>query len=156
MTIPTMFTIPHVHGIWVADPEPADMALGRSVHADFTPYSDDLPWCMVPEKKDYCRGCEICICPPIIQGTSYDPYVPDTERKQHARRLPFYRCEPHMTFLSLIQINDDRPAWISRTAISWSGLHLHPTHFNVHGAVLRQISRPLRIICSSTTRRRLH
>ena len=28
--------------------------------ADFTPVSDDLPWCMVPEKKDHSRGCEIC------------------------------------------------------------------------------------------------
>ena len=31
------------------------------VNAEFTPYSDDLPWCMIPEKKDYCRGREICI-----------------------------------------------------------------------------------------------
>ena len=34
------------------------------VNAEFTPYSDDLPWCMIPE-KDYCRGCEICIVLPL-------------------------------------------------------------------------------------------
>ena len=29
--------------------------------ADYTPLSDDIPWCMVPEKEDHAGRCKICI-----------------------------------------------------------------------------------------------
>ena len=38
-------------------------------NADYTPRSDDLPWCMVPEKKDHAGGCQICIILPLSGHT---------------------------------------------------------------------------------------
>ena len=41
--------------------------------ADFTPVSDDLPWCMVPEKKITVEDVKYVLSG-HYQGTPYDPY----------------------------------------------------------------------------------
>lgn len=41
--------------------------------AEFTPYSDDLPWCMVPEKKITVEDVKYVLSS-HFQGTPYDPY----------------------------------------------------------------------------------
>lgn len=41
--------------------------------ADYTPYSDDLPWCMVPEKKITIEDIKYALSG-HFQGTPYDPY----------------------------------------------------------------------------------
>ena len=43
-------------------------------HADFTPASDDLPWCMVPEKKVTVEDVKYVLSS-HFQGTPYDPYA---------------------------------------------------------------------------------
>ena len=48
-------------------------------NADFTPYSDDLPWCMVPEKKITVEDVKY-ILSSHYQGTPYDPYLSYNER----------------------------------------------------------------------------
>lgn len=44
------------------------------VNAEFTPYSDDLPWCMIPEKKITVEDVKYVLSS-HYQGTSYDPYA---------------------------------------------------------------------------------
>ena len=41
--------------------------------ADYTPYSDDLPWCMVPERKVTVEDVKYVLSS-HYQGTPYDPY----------------------------------------------------------------------------------
>lgn len=43
-------------------------------HADFTPVSDELPWCMVPEKKVTVEDVKYVLSS-HFQGTPYDPYA---------------------------------------------------------------------------------
>ena len=43
-------------------------------HADFTPVSDGLPWCMVPEKKVTVEDVKYVLSS-HFQGTPYDPYA---------------------------------------------------------------------------------
>lgn len=43
-------------------------------HADFTPVSDDLPWCMAPEKKVTVEDVKYVLSS-HFQGTPYDPYA---------------------------------------------------------------------------------
>ena len=42
--------------------------------ADYTPFSDDLPWCMVPEKKITVEDVKYVLSS-HYQGTPYDPYA---------------------------------------------------------------------------------
>lgn len=42
--------------------------------ADYTPYSDDLPWCMVPERKVTVEDVKYVLSS-HYQGTPYDPYA---------------------------------------------------------------------------------
>lgn len=43
-------------------------------NADYTPYSDNLPWCMVPEKKVTVEDVKYVLSS-HYQGTPYDPYA---------------------------------------------------------------------------------
>ena len=43
-------------------------------HADYTPQSDDIPWCMVPEKKITVEDVKYVLSS-HFQGTPYDPYA---------------------------------------------------------------------------------
>ena len=51
------------------------------VNAEFTPYSDDLPWCMIPEKKITVEDVKYVLSS-HYQGTSYDPYASYGEKEQ--------------------------------------------------------------------------
>lgn len=81
---------------------------------DFTPYSDNIPWCMVPEKKVTVEDVKYVLSS-HFQGTSYDPYAGYGESNMHGayRSIGINRND----FMSLIQINDNRPDDIK--AIQW-------------------------------------
>ena len=82
--------------------------------ADFTPYSDNIPWCMVPEKKVTVEDVKYVLSS-HFQGTSYDPYAGYGESNMRGayRSIGINRND----FMSLIQINDNRPDDIQ--AIQW-------------------------------------
>ena len=82
--------------------------------ADFTPYSDNIPWCMVPEKKVTVEDVKYVLSS-HFQGTSYDPYAVYGESNMRGayRSIGINRND----FMSLIQINDNRPDDIK--AIQW-------------------------------------
>ena len=71
------------------------------VNAEFTPYSDDLPWCMIPEKKITVEDVKYVLSS-HYQGTSYDPYASYGEKEQRGafRSIGVNRTD----FLSLIQM----------------------------------------------------
>ena len=81
---------------------------------DFTPYSDNIPWCMVPEKKVTVEDVKYVLSS-HFQGTSYDPYAVYGESNMRGayRSIGINRND----FMSLIQINDNRPDDIK--AIQW-------------------------------------
>ena len=82
--------------------------------ADFTPYSDNIPWCMVPEKKVTVEDVKYVLSA-HFQGTPYDPYAGYGESNMRGayRSIGINRND----FMSLIQINDNRPDDIK--AIQW-------------------------------------
>ena len=82
--------------------------------ADFTPYSDNIPWCMVPEKKVTVEDVKYVLSS-HFQGTPYDPYAGYGENNMRGayRSIGINRND----FMSLIQINDNRPDDIK--AIQW-------------------------------------
>lgn len=81
---------------------------------DFTPYSDNIPWCMVPEKKVTVEDVKYVLSS-HFQGTPYDPYAGYGESNMRGayRSIGINRND----FMSLIQINDNRPDDIK--AIQW-------------------------------------
>ena len=83
-------------------------------NADYTSRSDDLPWCMVPEKKVTVEDVKYVLSS-HFQGTSYDPYAGYGESNMRGayRSIGINRND----FMSLIQINDNRPDDIK--AIQW-------------------------------------
>ena len=92
--------------------------------ADFTPYSDNIPWCMVPEKKVTVEDVKYVLSS-HFQGTPYDPYAGYGESNMRGayRSIGINRND----FMSLIQINDNRPEDIK--AIQW--LSFASNAFNV-------------------------
>lgn len=92
--------------------------------ADFTPYSDNIPWCMVPEKKVTVEDVKYVLSS-HFQGTPYDPYAGYGESNMRGayRSIGINRND----FMSLIQINDNRPDDIK--AIQW--LSFASNAFNV-------------------------
>ncbi|MBD9002571.1 MAG: C69 family dipeptidase [Coprococcus catus] len=82
--------------------------------ADFTPYSDNIPWCMVPEKKVTVEDVKYVLSS-HFQGTPYDPYAGYGESNMRGayRSIGINRND----FMSLIQINDNHPDDIK--AIQW-------------------------------------
>ena len=83
-------------------------------NADFTPLSDDLPWCTVPEKKLTPEDIKTLLSA-HYQGTPYDPYGPGKDDSQRG----IYRCIGinRNAFLGFIQIRPDVPA--EQSAIEW-------------------------------------
>lgn len=53
--------------------------------ADFTPLSDDIPWCMVPEKKVTIEDVKYVLSS-HFQGTPYDPYASYSKSIFHIER----------------------------------------------------------------------
>ena len=75
--------------------------------ADFTPRSDDLPWCMVPEKKITPEDVKYVLSS-HYQGTPYDPYASYGARENRGvyRSIGINRND----FVALIQLRPDLPA----------------------------------------------
>lgn len=75
--------------------------------ADFTPVSDDLPWCMVPEKKITVEDVKYVLSG-HYQGMPYDPYgsYGDKSMRGAYRSIGINRND----FMALIQIRPDMEA----------------------------------------------
>ena len=75
--------------------------------ADYTPMSDDLPWCMVPERKVTPEDIKYMLSS-HYQGTPYDPYLSygDKSAKGAYRSIGINRND----FMALIQIRPDMEA----------------------------------------------
>ncbi len=82
--------------------------------AEFSPRSDDLPWCMVPEKKITPEDVKYALSS-HYQGTPYDPYANDggPAEKGIFRSVGVNRND----FMALIQMRPDVPA--DFRAIEW-------------------------------------
>ena len=73
-------------------------------NAEFTPRSDDLPWCMVPEKKITPEDVKYALSS-HYQGTPYDPYENRGGTKGIFRPIGINRND----FMALIQMRPDFP-----------------------------------------------
>ena len=75
--------------------------------ADYTPQSDDIPWCMVPEKKITIEDVKYVLSG-HYQGTPYDPYgaYGDASMRGAYRSIGINRND----FLSVIQMRPDQGA----------------------------------------------
>ncbi len=75
-------------------------------NADYNPYSNDLPWCMVPEKKITPEDVKYVLSS-HYQGTPYDPYEShgDPAMKGLFRPIGINRND----FMALIQMRPDVP-----------------------------------------------
>ena len=73
--------------------------------ADYSPYSDDLPWCLIPEKKITVEDVKYVLSS-HFQGTPYDPYLSygDKSMKGAFRSIGINRND----FMALIQMRPDR------------------------------------------------
>ena len=74
--------------------------------ADYTPLSDDLPWCLIPEKKITVEDVKYVLSA-HFQGTPYDPYAAygGKSMKGAFRSIGINRND----FLSVIQMRTDQP-----------------------------------------------
>ena len=83
-------------------------------NAEYTPFSDDLPWCMVPEKKITVEDVKYVLSS-HYQGTPYDPYLSygDKSMKGAYRSIGVNRTD----FLSVIQMRADHED--DSRAIEW-------------------------------------
>ena len=75
--------------------------------ARYTPVSDDIPWCMVPEKKITVEDVKYLLSS-HFQGTPYDPYASYGDRSMRGayRSIGVNRTD----FCSLIQMRPGKPA----------------------------------------------
>ena len=82
--------------------------------ARYTPVSDDIPWCMEPEKKITVEDVKYLLSS-HIQGTPYDPYVSYGERSMRGayRSIGVNRTD----FCALIQMRPGKPAGCG--AVEW-------------------------------------
>ena len=82
--------------------------------ADYTPVSDDLPWCMVPEKKITVEDVKYVLSS-HFQGTPYDPYAAYGEKgmKGAYRSIGINRND----FLSVIQMRPEQKK--DHSTIEW-------------------------------------
>ena len=73
-------------------------------NAEYTPFSDDLPWCMKPEKKITVEDIKYVLSA-HFQGTPYDPYLPYGDKSMAGayRSIGINRND----FLSIIQMRPD-------------------------------------------------
>jgi len=83
-------------------------------NAEYTPFSDHLPWCMIPEKKITVEDVKYVLSS-HYQGTSYDPYLPYGDKSMSGafRSIGINRND----FMSLIQMRPDCEADYS--VIQW-------------------------------------
>lgn len=105
MMMQIMYTIHRVHGFMERYLNPHTKKWDGP-DADFTPASDDIPWCMVPEKKITVEDVKYVLSA-HFQGTPYDPYAAygDKSMKGAFRSIGINRND----FLSVIQMRTDQP-----------------------------------------------
>ena len=74
--------------------------------AEYTPVSDDLPWCMVPERKITVEDVKYVLSS-HYQGTPYDPYLAYGDKSMSGayRSIGINRTD----FLGMVQIRPDLP-----------------------------------------------
>lgn len=82
--------------------------------AEFTPESDDLPWCMVPEKKITVEDVKYVLSS-CYQGTEYDPYARHTDSVRRGKYRPIGINRNN--FVALTQLRPGLPEEIS--AVEW-------------------------------------
>lgn len=82
--------------------------------ADFTPFSDDIPWCMVPEKKITVEDVKYVLSS-HFQRTPYDPYLAYGDKSMSGayRSIGVNRTD----FMSIIQMRPE--AAEDNRAIEW-------------------------------------
>ncbi len=74
-------------------------------NAEYTPFSDDLPWCLVPERKITVEDVKYVLSS-HFQGTAYDPYLAYGDKSMSGafRSIGINRND----FMSLIQMRPDQ------------------------------------------------
>ncbi len=82
--------------------------------ADFTPLSDDIPWCLVPERKVTVEDVKYVLSS-HYQGTPYDPYASygDPSMRGAYRSIGVNRTD----FVAIIQLRGDVPE--DYQAVEW-------------------------------------
>ncbi len=82
--------------------------------ADFTPMSDDIPWCMIPERKVTVEDVKY-ILSSHYQGTPYDPYASygDASMRGAYRSIGVNRTD----FVAIIQLRGEVPE--EYRAVEW-------------------------------------
>lgn len=82
--------------------------------ADFTPESDDIPWCLTPERKITPEDVKYVLSS-HYQGTPYDPYASygSSEWRGAYRSIGVNRTD----FLAMLQIRPDMPEGLR--AVEW-------------------------------------
>ena len=82
--------------------------------ADYTPLSDDIPWCMVPERKVTVEDVKYVLSS-HYQGTPYDPYASygDPAMRGAYRSIGVNRTD----FVAIIQLRGDKPK--EYQAVEW-------------------------------------
>ncbi len=94
-------------------------------NADYTPCDDNLPWCMVPEKKVTVEDVKYVLSS-HYQGTPYDPYAPYGEKSMRGayRSIGINRND----FVSVIQMRPDHKCdngiieWIAYASNAFNAL----------------------------------
>ena len=111
--------------------------------ADYTPESDDLPWCMIPEKKITVEDVKYVLSS-HYQGTSYDPYAKhsDPVYRNKYRAIGINRTD----LLSLIQIRPYMPEEFQ--VIQWVAFASNP--FNVLVPFYPQVSKTPEYMANTT------
>lgn len=96
-------------------------AIFDGIDADYTPESDDLPWCMVPEKKITPEDVKY-ILSSHFQGTPYDPYMMhgDKSMKDAYRTIGINRTD----FFGFVQIRPYMPE--GARGIEWVAFASNP------------------------------
>ena len=111
--------------------------------ADYTPVSDDIPWCMVPEKKVTVEDVKYVLSS-HYQGTPYDPYAKhsDPVYRNKYRAIGINRTD----LLSLIQIRPYMPEEFQ--VIQWVAFASNP--FNVLVPFYPQVSKTPEYMANTT------
>ena len=83
-------------------------------NADFTPESDDLPWCLVPERRLTVEDIKYVLSA-HYQGTPYDPYGKYGDASERGRYRPIGINRNN--FVAITQLRPDQPAELA--AVEW-------------------------------------
>ncbi|MBR2551421.1 MAG: C69 family dipeptidase [Erysipelotrichaceae bacterium] len=112
---------------------------------EYTPESNDLPWCLLPERKITVEDIKYVLSN-HYQGTKYDPYLRhgDTSESGKYRVIGINRNN----FLSLTQIRSDVPKEIA--AIEWVCFGSNP--FNAFVPFFTQVNSTPEYFANTTTR----